>query len=670
MLALTPEPLQTAGERAVFAELARWDTGGAVRAAVVASLPMVDGPMGRRISDAVLFVPEGLAVVRIAEVPKQTGVVTAVPEGAWSIAPDARPGEVLQIAGGGSSPLDGLMRSGMEAAVRLRQAGLEPGRIARLTVLVGDLTGLVPADGDLGEGDQVALLESRSLLLGIARSARYAGIDNPRLWTTADVRSALEVLGLPGRGPSVEELNGEGFPYSPYVLRRRELLAPAAMHASAAMAPPPAAAPAAAPHVPPVTGGFVAPTPGGPRVDPAAAAAVAAAAIRADEAAAAHRASVAAAAQQAAVPAAPQALAPAPQPVTPAPQAVASAWEAPQPLAPAAPPQPVSARGATAASAWGQQAWAAPAPTWDAPQPAPAPAEPAADETDGIGGLFGRPETTDPGSRALPATLVAPAVSAPAVSAPAVPAPEPGRPLLERPQSEWPQSEWRSAERPAGTPLVVARRRPDRTRRLLLLAGALVLVIAVVVVGLVAVLGGGDDDADRGTTAGPAPTTSAPTQEQGLQTGDTAQRDGLTFTLQRLEEDGSCAAHAYGAVADFFADTDCAGLARALYSTEVDGNAVVVAISTVDMGDEAGADALRVLADTNGSGNVSDLLREGVRYPGGPAELSRAEYASAVDGTVVTIVETAWAGPGRGSTSDLDVVAGTALSLPMPDPAA
>ena len=46
MLALTPVPLQTAGERALFHELTRWDTGGSVRAAVVASIPLVDGPHG------------------------------------------------------------------------------------------------------------------------------------------------------------------------------------------------------------------------------------------------------------------------------------------------------------------------------------------------------------------------------------------------------------------------------------------------------------------------------------------------------------------------------------------------------------------------------------------------------------------------------------------------
>jgi hypothetical protein len=105
VLALTPVPLQTAGEREFFAELARWDTGGGVRAAVVASIPLADeGPRQRRISDAVLFVPEGLAVIRVAEVVRQTGVVTALPEGAWTIGPEGRPGEVLQLGGGAPRP--------------------------------------------------------------------------------------------------------------------------------------------------------------------------------------------------------------------------------------------------------------------------------------------------------------------------------------------------------------------------------------------------------------------------------------------------------------------------------------------------------------------------------------------------------------------------------------
>jgi hypothetical protein len=591
VLPLTPMPLQTAGERALFEELARWDTGGAVRGAVVASIPVVDGPMERRLSDAVVFVPEGLAVVRVVEVVRQSGVVTAAAEGAWTIGPEAgRPGDVLQLAGGGSSPLDGLMRAGMDAAVRLRRAGLEPGRIARLTVLVGDLTGLVPADGDLGEGDQVALLEPRSLLLGIARSARYAGVDNPRLWTTADVRAALEALGLAGRGPSVQELNGEGFPYSPYVLRTPELLAPAAMTAGPAFAAPSPAPhhPAPAPPQPPAR----------PLVDPAAAAAVAAAAIRADEEAAAR----AAAARDAAVA---QALA-----------ATPDSAEAPPP----------GSKDTLVGPTVGVSA----------------------DETGGIGGLFAGAARED---------------AAPAAPGSAAPASATSTPVVAHPPG---------APRPDGRPLVAARKRPRSPRRTALLVAAALALAAVLGVG--AALLFGDDEAPAASGAGtsqagdtPEP-TDAPT---GPQPGDREVVDGSTFVAQQVQVDATCAGNAYGAVADFFADTDCTGLARALYSTDAGGRPVVVSVATVDMGDTAGARALRALTDRNGSGNVSDLLREGVRYDGGPDRLSGAEYASAVSGSTVTIVETAWAAPGAaGSTADLDVLASTALVLPMPAPAA
>jgi hypothetical protein len=595
-------PLQTAGERALFAELSRWDTGGAVRGAVVASIPVVDGPMERRLADAVLFVPEGLAVVRVAEVVRQSGVVTATPEGSWTIGPEAgRPGDVLSLSGGGSTPLDGLMRAGMDAAVRLRRAGLEPGRIARLTVLVGDLTGLVPADGDLGEGDQVALLEPRSLLLGIARTARYTGVDNPRLWTTADVRAALDALGLAGRGPTVQELNGEGFPYSPYVLRTPELLAPAAMTAG----PRKAAAAAAAASAPPVAvpAQPAAPAqpapPGRPLVDPAAAAAVAAAAIRADEEAAAR----AAAGRDA---------------------AVASDLVAPAPAAPD--PRAEAHR-------------AGPKDTLIGPTVGVTP-----EETGGIGGLFAAAEPEEPAraeERATPA------------AAPAAPAPRP--PV------------------PGGVPLVGPRKRPRSARRTALLVSTALLLVVVLGIGATLLLGGDDDDqASAGAGTSEAGDTAAPADEPtGPEVGDREVVDGLTFVAQEVRVDDSCADNSYGAVADFFSDDDCTGLARALYSTEVKGRPVVVSVSVVDMGEASPARALRALADRNGSGNVSDLLREGVRYDGGPDRLSDAEYASAVSGSTVTIVETAWAKGGKkGSAHDLDVVASTALVLPMPDPTA
>jgi hypothetical protein len=607
VLILTPTALQTAAERALFAELAGWDTGSGVRGAVMASLPLVEGPMDRRQADAVLFVPEGVAVVRVVEVERQSGVVTAKPEGAWTIGPADGPGDVLQLSGGGSTPLEGLMRAGMHAAVTLRKAGLEPGRIARLTLLTGAVTGLLPTDGDLGEGDHVALVDSRALLLGIARASRYAGTDNPRLWTTADVRAGIEALGVAGRTPSVEELNGEGFPYSPYVLRRPDLLTPAALNAS----PSRVAAPATGAALHPVP-------PSGPLVDPAAAARVAAAAVQAQEEA-----------ERAAEPA--PSSGPARAPVaTPAPAAPRPAPAAPPPHQPTV---PVQLRSAPSGDTLALTGPAAPAgapvdPGMVGPRPAP-------DDTGGLGGLFGTggpPVAEAPRPRELPLEL---------------------RP---RPPVGGPPSRGSAA----------AGEQPGRRRRTLVIAGAALAVVLVLAgIGIGVLAGGGEDPGASQaapSSAAPAPASSA----GGLAVGATQVANGTTFTLRAVQVDDTCQGHAYDAVAGFFAESDCTALSRSLWSADAGGQPAVVSLARVTMPDVANAQALRSLADTDGSGNVNDLLREGVSYPGGPTKLSGAQYASAQEGTTVTIVETSWTGT-AGAGSALDALASSALSLPAVD---
>ncbi|MEU2349487.1 hypothetical protein [Modestobacter sp. NPDC049651] len=591
MLTLTPTPLETAAERAFFAELAGWDTGGAVRGAVMASLPLVeDGPMQRRVADAVLFVPEGVAVVRVVEVVRQSGVVTASPDGAWTIGPGEGPGEVLQLSGGGSTPLEGLMRAGMDAAMKLRGAGLAPGRIARLTVLTGAVTGLLPGDGDLGEGDQVALLDPRSLLLGVARASRYAGTDNPRLWTTADVRAAIEALGVAGRSPSVEELNVEGFPYSPYVLRRPDLLTPASLAASkpaVAAAPTSTAAPQRT-------------APAGPLVDPAAAARVAAAAVQAQEAAEAE----AQAQQDRAVVAAPPA--PTPPPAAPTPPADVTV------------PAELRSR---------------PQDTLALPTEAAGP--PRAEDTGGLGGLFGAPgeEGHQP--------------AAPVVM-----------PYQLRPV-RGPQTAPHPVAAPGAAPAGGGRRR--RTGLVLGLVALLVVVVALV--GVVVLRGDGSDDGGR-----PAASTTSPAAPSGPRPGDTQVVGGTTFTLRVTDTVDTCRGHAYGAVAGFFDSADCTGLGRALWAADAGGQPAVVSIARVTMPDESIATALLSLVNSDGTGNVSDLLREGRSYPGGPSELpgNPREFASRQDGATVTIVETAWAGSESGTGAALDALASDALTLTLP----
>jgi hypothetical protein len=510
---------------------------------------------------------------------RQNGAVTALPEGPWTITPESGSSQVLQLSGGGSTPLDGLMRAGMDTALKLRRAGLEPGRIARLTVLVGDVTGLSPSDGDLGEGDQVALLEPRSLLLGIARASRYTSVDNPRLWTTADVRAALEALGLEGRGPTVEELNGEGFPYSPYVLRRPELLTPAAMAASPD-ADPSAPAPAPAPGPPPV--------PAREQPSPAAIAQAVAA-----SAAAAHAAADASA-------------------------------RAPQTPAPAAPVQ--RPRDTVAIDG---------------------PPEPVQD-SGGIGGLFANADPVEPPP---PPTSVLPVAAQP------VAAPPPARDSSAGPFAYWTES-GHTADPESGSD------GPGSGRRIALLAAlALLVVVALGAVGWMVL--GGDAGTDAGDTAG-GPTAAQPTAT-GPQEGDVQTVGGVRFTVEAVQADETCVGHAYGDTAEFLDADDCAALSRALYSADVDGEPVVVSVVRVQMPDNGIARELQALTDRNGSGNVNDLLREGVRYTGSPAELSGAEYASAVSGPIVTIVESAWVDEdAEGSSADIDHIATSGLELAVP----
>jgi hypothetical protein len=201
----------------------------------------------------------------------------------------------------------------------------------------------------------------------------------------------------------------------------------------------------------------------------------------------------------------------------------------------------------------------------------------------------------------------------------------------------------------------------------LLIAAAVVVVVLLVVVGLLLLrpTGGGGGSA-AATSSAPAPSTEL----SGPQPGATQLIGGVTYRLEAEKTDDTCVGHGYDEVGTFFTDqSDCVGLSRALYSGTVDGLPMVAAVTHVRMPDSDTARRLKALADTSGTGNVSDLLREGVTYSGAPAGLTDAQYASAVTGRIVTIVETSWAAPQSGaSTSALNDAASSGLALQLPDP--
>jgi hypothetical protein len=269
-------------------------------------------------------------------------------------------------------------------------------------------------------------------------------------------------------------------------------------------------------------------------------------------------------------------------------------------------------------------------------------AEPA-DDTDGIGGLFASAEPVDPPAPAIPP--VPPAGSHTAV-------------MTAPPQWDGPQ--WDAPPvAPDPAPAGLSRQRG------ILLAGAVVLVLVLVSVGALLILsatGKGNDSA-----SGPKVTGATHSAAASLALGRTQAVDGVTFTLRASRVDTTCIGHSYGQVAAFFGSTgDCTGLSRALYSADVGGHPMVVAISHVRMPTAERAQALRALADTSGTGNVSDLLREGVRYDGGPERLVLSEYSSQQQGDEVTIVETSWVDQAHPGTADqLDVEANSGLVLKL-----
>jgi hypothetical protein len=271
------------------------------------------------------------------------------------------------------------------------------------------------------------------------------------------------------------------------------------------------------------------------------------------------------------------------------------------------------------------------------------------DDGGGIGGLFAHAEPAEPvGTVVPPRTSVLPAAAPPAAAPPG-----------ER------FSYWTDQSAPVedGPDDDDERDRASGRRTAVWIAAALLVVAALGVGGWLLL----HARADSGSEGGGAATATQAPVVAGPQVGDVQDVGGVQYTVEAVQVDDTCVGHAYGQTADFFADSDCTGLSRALYSADLDGRPVVVSVSRVRLADATTARNLRGITDSNGTGNVSDLLREGVRYTGSPAELSGAEYASAVSGPVVTIVESAWAQEDtEGDAAEIDTVADEGLSLQVP----
>ena len=134
-------------------------------------------------------------------------------------------------------------------------------------------------------------------------------------------------------------------------------------------------------------------------------------------------------------------------------------------------------------------------------------------------------------------------------------------------------------------------------------------------------------------------------QRGGSQNGQASTIPQGTFPFTPVRQnvqDSNCGDHAYKRVKDFFGGSQCTQLTRSLYTTTVpDGGKVLVSVAVVQMTDASQATQLKALVDSNGTGNVYDLVAEGqVKVPGGPPKgVAGGGYASTVRDAQVTIVE-------------------------------
>lgn len=187
---------------------------------------------------------------------------------------------------------------------------------------------------------------------------------------------------------------------------------------------------------------------------------------------------------------------------------------------------------------------------------------------------------------------------------------------------------------------------------------------AVVVVGALAVgmlgMGGAVGGAGGGLSIGSGSGGTVPRAITQARRADVdratlrLQRKGLRVT-SRLDTDTDCAGNSYGLVTDFLRTRPCDSLVRVVFEVRGRGPGVVlVAVSWVQMPDEAGAVEFHQLVDRHGTGNITELSRDGWRYR--DVRFTGENYDSDRDGTTVVNAQAEPVGPGPGAAVLSEIV--------------
>ncbi|GAB3567411.1 hypothetical protein GCM10027445_15660 [Amycolatopsis endophytica] len=179
------------------------------------------------------------------------------------------------------------------------------------------------------------------------------------------------------------------------------------------------------------------------------------------------------------------------------------------------------------------------------------------------------------------------------------------------------------------------------------IAVVFVLIVAVVVLSV----GGGDDE----SVSAPPTTTAATPVPQAVA--------GVQFTKRASGSERTCAARAYGDLQAQLQVTGCAGMERGSFEATVDGRPVAVSVAVLTFASDEQATAFKQLADTPGSGGISDLATETHQWPREP-DVDGAAYQSAISGAAVRLVLAAHLdGPSAPDDPTLLRAAGAALGV-------
>ena len=183
---------------------------------------------------------------------------------------------------------------------------------------------------------------------------------------------------------------------------------------------------------------------------------------------------------------------------------------------------------------------------------------------------------------------------------------------------------------------------------------AAILVGLLLVSGIVSAIVSTGDDRD----------SSDHTVAEAQQSGIVAGRN--TFVPKGSSADGACADRAYGDIGVSLAAHECARLVRARFESNQEKGRTAVLVADLAFADPGVAAAFAKVAETPGSGGISDASSAGVSWPDGRRPFFESSaYTIRLTGPDVRIVQVVWMDkPSAPDDPDLKVIAQDALELP------